>query len=201
MGTATRTKDYTFEDFCLLVQDGQKADLIDGVIYMASPDNMDANDLFVWLMRLLADIVEINDLGKVNGSRAAYRVNDRNSPEPDIAFIRRGRTNLVRRGFVNGPPDLAMEIVSPESVERDYETKRELYQDAGVAEYWIVDEVEQKVTLLRLAANGKYREIRPKKGELHSQVVPGFWIRPEWLWQNPLPKKVDVLKLLLQRLS
>jgi Uma2 family endonuclease len=201
MGTATRARDYTFEDFCLLVQDGQKADLIDGVIYMASPDNMDANDLFVWLMRLLADIVEINDLGKVNGSRAAYRVNDRNSPEPDIAFIRRGRTNLVRRGFVNGPPDLAMEIVSPESVERDYETKRELYQDAGVAEYWIVDEVEQKVTLLRLAANGKYRGIRPKKGELHSQVVPGFWIRPEWLWQNPLPKKVDVLKLLLQRLS
>jgi Uma2 family endonuclease len=201
MGTATRTKDYTFEDFCLLVQDGQKADLIDGVIYMASPDNMDANDLFVWLMRLLADVVELNDLGKVNGSRAAYRVNDRNSPEPDIAFIRRNRTNLVRRGFVNGAPDLAMEIVSPESVERDYETKRELYQDAGVEEYWIVDEVEQKVTLLRLAANGKYREIRPKKGELHSQVVPGFWIRPEWLWQNPLPKKVDVLKLLLQRLS
>ena len=96
MGPATRTQDYTFEDFCLLVQDGQKADLIDGVIYMASPDNMDANDLFVLLMRLLADIVEINDLGKVNGSRAAYRLNDRNSPEPDIAFIRRGRTNLVR---------------------------------------------------------------------------------------------------------
>jgi len=155
MGAATRTRDYTFEDFCLLVKDGQKADLIDGVIYMASPDNMDANDLFVWLIRLLADIVDINDLGKVNGSRAAYRVNDKNSPEPDIAFVRRNRTNLVRRGFVNGPPDLAMEIVSPESVERDYETKRELYQDAGVEEYWIVDEVEQKVTLLRLAANGK----------------------------------------------
>jgi Uma2 family endonuclease len=201
MGAATRTRDYTFEDFCLLVKDGQKADLIDGVIYMASPDNMDANDLFVWLIRLLADIVDINDLGKVNGSRAAYRVNDKNSPEPDIAFVRRNRTNLVRRGFVNGPPDLAMEIVSPESVERDYETKRELYQDAGVEEYWIVDEVEQKVTLLRLAANGKYREIRLKKGELHSQVVSGFWIRPEWLWQSPLPKKVDVLKLLLQRLS
>ena len=201
MGTVTRVKGYTFEEFCLLVQDGQKADLIDGVIYMASPDNMDANDLFVWLLRLLGDIVEIQDLGKVNGSRAAYRLNDANSPEPDVAFIRGDRTNLVRRGFVNGPPDLAIEIVSPESVARDYETKRDLYQDAGVQEYWIVDEVEQKVTLLRLAANGKYREVRPKKGELHSQVVPGFWIRPEWLWQDPLPKKVDVLKQLLQRLS
>ncbi len=201
MATETRTKGYTFEDFCILVKDGQKADLIDGVIHMASPDNMDANDLFVWLIRLLADIVEINDLGKVNGSRAAYRLNDENSPEPDIAFVRRGRTNLIRRGFVNGAPDLAMEIVSPESVERDYETKRDLYQEAGVEEYWIVDEIEQKVTLLRLASNGKYREVRPKREELHSRVVPGFWIRPEWLWQDPRPKKVEVLKLLLQRLS
>jgi Uma2 family endonuclease len=198
MGVQTRSKGYTFEDFCVLVKDGQKADLIDGVIHMASPDNMDANDLFVWLIRLLADIVEINDLGKVNGSRAAYRLNDENSPEPDIAFIRRDRTNLVRRGFVNGAPDLAIEIVSPESVVRDYETKRDLYQEAGVQEYWIVDEVQQKVTLLRLGADEKFREIRPRKGVLSSQVVHGFWIRPEWLWQNPLPKKVDVLALLLK---
>jgi Uma2 family endonuclease len=200
VGAERRTKGYSFDDFCALVKDGEKADLIGGVIYMASPDNMDANDLFVWLLRLLADIVEIKDLGKVNGSRAAYRVNQANSPEPDVAFIRRGRTNLVRRGFVNGPPDLAIEIVSPDSVERDYETKRDLYQDAGVQEYWIVDEVEHKVTLLRLAANGKYREVRSRRGELHSRVVPGFWLRPEWLWQRPLPKKTDVLALLLQRM-
>jgi Uma2 family endonuclease len=144
MGADRRTKGYTFDDFCALVKEGEKADLIEGVIYMASPDNIDANDLFVWLLRLLADIVENKDLGKVNGSRAAYRFNQANSPEPDVALIRRGRTNLVRRGFVNGPPDLAIEIVSPDSVERDYETKRDLYQDAGVQEYWIVDEVEEK---------------------------------------------------------
>jgi Uma2 family endonuclease len=201
MGTDTRTKGCTFKDFCVLMKDGQKADLIDGVIYVASPDNTDANDLFVLLLRLLGDVVELQELGKVNGSRVAYRLDDENSPEPDIAFIRAGRTNLIHRGFVNGPPDLAIEIVSPESVERDYETKRALYEQAGVREYWIVDEVERKITLLRLAANGRYREVRPKKGELHSQVVPGFWIRPEWLWQSPLPKKVDVLKLLLDRLS
>ena len=40
----------TFEDFCFLVKDGQKADLIDGVIYMASPDNLDANRLSKWLI-------------------------------------------------------------------------------------------------------------------------------------------------------
>lgn len=52
MATGTRIGCYTFEDFCALIPTGQKADLIDGVIYMASPDNTDA--LFMWLGRTAA---------------------------------------------------------------------------------------------------------------------------------------------------
>src|SRR6516165_10065172 len=171
MSLPTRTPALTFDDFCLLVKDGQKADLINGVIYMASPDNTDANDLFVWLLRLLGDFVEEKDLGKVYGSRVAFRLGESHGPEPDIAYVRKERLHLVRRGYVNGPPDLAVEIVSPESVERDYDDKRTQYQQAGVAEYWIIDEMEQKVTLLRLGRGRRYREVRPRSGELHSQVV------------------------------
>jgi Uma2 family endonuclease len=152
MNTATRPGVYTFEDFCWLVKDGQKADLINGVIYMASPDNWDANKLFVWLLRLLGDFVEERDLGEVCGSRVVFRLSEKESPEPDIGFVRKARLHLVQRGFVDGPPDLAIEIVSPESVDRDYGAKREQYRWARVPEYWIVDEVEQRFTLLRLTA-------------------------------------------------
>src|SRR5438132_61432 len=138
----------TFEDFCFLVKDDQKGDLIDGVVYLAPPETTDENDLFVWLICLIADFVDQKDLGKVYGSRVAFRLGEHQSPEPDIAFVRKDRLHLVQRGFVDGPPDLAVEIVSPESVERDYEKKRKQYQDAQVPEYWIVDEIEQKVTLL-----------------------------------------------------
>ncbi len=201
MATQTRAKGYTFEDFCILVKDGQKADLIDGVIHMASPDNTDANKLAVWLGGLIDLFVETRELGQVFASRVAFRIGDGNGPEPDIAFVRRDRLQLVRRGFVLGPPDLALEIVSPESVERDYETKRDQYRRAGVREYWLVDEIEERVTMLRLTAKRAYRELRPRKGVLTSEVLPGFWFRPEWLWQDPRPKKVELLKLLLQRLS
>jgi Uma2 family endonuclease len=197
MSTVTRSGSYTFDDFCLLVKDGQKADLIDGVIYMASPENTDANDLFVWLLGLIADFVEARELGKVYGSRVAFRLGERQAPEPDVAVVLKERAHLIKRGYVEGPPDLAVEIVSPESVERDYEKKRKQYEDAKVPEYWIVDEMEQKVTLLQLGARGKYREARPRKGVLHSAVLPGFWLRPEWLWQQPLPKKTEVLAMLL----
>jgi Uma2 family endonuclease len=199
MAIATRTKPYTFEEFCELVKDGQKADLIDGVIYMASPDNTDANDLFMWLGGLVYDFVEIKKLGRVFGSRVAFRLDETNGPEPDIGFVSKKKLSSVRRGRVNGPPDLAMEIVSPESVERDYEKKRLQYQQAGVREYWIIDETKQTITLLRLTGKGKYREVRPRKGEYHSQVLPGFWIRPEWLWQYPHLLKTEVLNLILSR--
>jgi Uma2 family endonuclease len=193
VSTAVRNKLYNFDEFCVLVPDGQKADLIQGVIYVASPDNLDASRLFTWLITLMYSFVQPKRLGQVYGSRAAFRLGPHDSPEPDIAFVRLNRLHLRRRGYFAGRPDLALEIVSPDSVERDYRSKRLQYQEAGVLEYWIVDEIKKKVTLLRLDRHGVYREIRLRKGLLHSEVLTGFWLRPEWLWQDPLPIVTDVL--------
>src|SRR5438105_2261853 len=125
MGTTTvRSGCFTYEDFCALVRDGQKADLIDGVIYMASPENVEANDLFFWLGTLMYLYVQTKKLGKIHGSRVACRLDDKNAPEPDILFVAEKNRGRVKRGGVEGPPDLAIEIVSPESVERDYDKKR-----------------------------------------------------------------------------
>jgi Uma2 family endonuclease len=199
MKTAKKTLSTSFEDFCFLVGDGQKADLIYGVIYMASPENTDAILLFMWLGGLIGLFVEALDLGEVFGSRVAMRLDERNGPEADILFVRKSRLHLVRRGHIAGPADLAMEIVSAESVQRDYLLKRQQYEPAGIKEYWIIDDMEQKVIPLWLGPNGKYRELRPKKGILHSRVLPGFWLRPEWLWQAPRPKKIKVLNEILAR--
>jgi Uma2 family endonuclease len=201
MKTATKAGPYTFEDFCVLVKDGDKADLIDGVIYMASPENWDAHQLYLWLSVIMDLFVEATDAGNVFGSRVALRLGDRNGPEPDVGFIRKARRHLIRKGYIAGPADLAMEIVSPESIERDYHQKRRQYQEAGIPEYWIVDPLKEKVTLLSLGRDGKYREVRPRQGELHSRVLPGFWLRPDWLWQKPRPKKTTVLQQLLARLT
>ncbi|HZV03527.1 MAG TPA: Uma2 family endonuclease [Gemmataceae bacterium] len=198
MGATTNGRALTFEDFYLLIKDGEKGDLIDGVIYMSSPENTDANSLFMWLGGLIHLFVEERELGEVFGSRVAFRMDEPQGPEPDIAFVRTERLHLVKRGYVEGPPDLAIEIVSPDSVDRDYVQKREQYRQAGVQEYWIVDEMEQRVVLLRLNAAGAYREVKPRKGALHSQVLYGFWLRPEWLWQEPRPKKATVLAEILK---
>jgi len=188
----------TFDDFCAIVKDDEKADLIDGVIYMASPDTTDANALFMWLGALMTYYVEEKDLGKVYGIRVAFRVDEHNGPEPDIAFVKKSRLERVGRGSVNGPPDLAVEIVSPDSVDRDYEKKRRLYERTGVAEYWIIDELEKKVTLLRVGETGVYQQVPPRSGILRSKVMKGFWLREAWLWQEKLPRPLKTLREIMK---
>ena len=197
MATATSVQGTTFDDFCLLIEDGQKADLINGVIHMSSPDTTEANQLATWLSGLLDFFVEARELGQLFASRVAFRLAEDQAPEPDIAFVCNARLHLVRRGFVAVPPDLAVEIVSPDSMERDYVHKREQYRQAGVPEYWIVDPLRQRFTLLKRTASGMYRGSRPHRGVLHSQAVPGFWLRPAWLWRQPRPKKAVVLTEIL----
>ena len=198
MGILSKVKTYTFEDFCLLIKDGEKGDLIDGVIYMSPSESTDENALLLFLMLLIGDFAEERELGLVFVSRVAFRLGKYQGPEPDIAFVRTDRLHLVERGYVDGAPDLAVEIVSPDSIERDYVLKREQYRQAGVPEYWIVDEMSQGVVLLKRSASGAYREVKPRNGVLHSQVLPGFWLRPEWLWQQPRPKKTMVLAEILK---
>lgn len=198
MAIAVEHRVWTFEEFCERIPEGLKADLIDGVIYVASPDNIEHNELNLWSAELLRRFLRKRKIkGRVFGFRIAFRLNGENGPEPDLAYVRPERVHLIRKTFIKGAPDWSLEIVSPDSVERDYQKKRLQYERAGVAEYWIVDPLEQRMTCYRLGANGKYKEIRSRDGKVHSQVIPGFWVKPAWFWQSPLPDEDEVLAEIL----
>ncbi len=189
MATATKVQGYTFEEFCFLIKEDQKADLINGVIYMSPPGTTDEAEVHGRLLRLLHVFAEEYDLGNIYSTRVAFRLAEDQGPEPDLSFVQKDRLHLLRRNYVDGPPDLAVEIVSPESVQRDYKMKWEQYRRAGVREYWIVDHLKQCLTMLRLTRGEAYRKVQPKNGLLWSQVLKGFWLRPEWLWQ---PRRLEI---------
>jgi Uma2 family endonuclease len=187
----------TVEEFVLRVQDGQKADLLDGVIYMASPDSPEAADLNVFLTILLGGFVGKRKLGKVYGPRSAFRLfpapDEHYAPEPDIAFVGQDRRHLWKGSVFHGPPDMALEIVSPDSIERDTVLKRDAYERAGVGEYWIVDLLQSQCTLLRL--QGKtYRQVQPSGSIFHSGVIEGFWLDADWLFADELPEPLSCLE-------
>jgi Uma2 family endonuclease len=187
----------TLEEFVLRVGDGQKADLLDGVIYMASPDSPEAADVNGFLHTLLNFFVRKRKLGKVYGPRSAFRLfpdsDESWAPEPDVAFVSEERTALWKGSLFQGPPDMAVEIVSTDSIDRDTITKRDAYERAGVKEYWIVDLLQSKCAFLRLE-RGAYREVGPAGTIFCSEVVQGFWLDTAWLFANELPPPDECLE-------
>jgi Uma2 family endonuclease len=138
----------TVDDFFALVPDGQKADLIDGVIYMASPDTK-RNDLICGFVRALIQLFsESKGLGLVFGSRFAFKLSDLRAPEPDVAFVANSRLHLVEENSMIGGPDIAIEVVSRESRHRDYFEKKVLYETAGTFEYWIIDLLQNRAEFI-----------------------------------------------------
>ena len=185
----------TVEQFFSFLADGQKADLIDGVIYMASPDSHRANKLTLFLARLFEGFAEARGIsGDVLFSRFAFRLSEFSAPEPDVAYVCPERVGLVEEGCMRGGPDIAVEVVSRESRHRDYDLKRRLYEEAGVAEYWIIDPIQKRVEFL-LLEEGRYQLAPLKQNRLfRSRALPGFWIDVDWLLADPLPPATRCLK-------
>jgi Uma2 family endonuclease len=83
--------------------------------------------------------------------------------QPDLSFISKERLDIIKR-VINGPVDLAVEVISLGSRTRDRIEKRDLYEQYGVKEYWIIDPEAQTVEVLYLES-GRY--------QLHMRCTPG----------------------------
>jgi len=193
-GSDALTDLITVEQFYALVEDGQKADLIDGVIYMASPDTLTQNELTGFLWNLMRLCCELKDMGRVFGSRFAFVLSPHSAPEPDVAFVRKERLHLVQEHGMEGGPDIAVEIVSRDSRHRDLVKKRRLYQEAGVSEYWLIDPLKKQALFLCLQA-GQYEPVPFEEGRIfRSAALPGFFLDVDWLFGSQPPKLQDTLR-------
>ena len=98
---------------------------------------------------------------------------------------------------MEGGPDIAVEIVSRDSKSRDYGEKRQLYESAGVTEYWIVDPIQRRVEFLRLV-DGTYEPVPLEDNRIfRTAVIPGFWLDVEWLLAKQVPRGYLCLKKIL----
>jgi Uma2 family endonuclease len=196
---ATRTPpaapgEYVTLDEFLSAYDGIAAEWVDGKVYPMAPVTNRHQNIVDFLGTLLRELVEETDAGIIRTSQLAMRI-DNSLRVPDILFLATEHLDRLTETYVDGPADFAVEVVSPESRARDRGEKFYLYEQAGVREFWLVDPLRDVVELHRLGASGTYQPVLPdENGTLASMVLQGFWLRPEWLWRDRLPKVKDVLR-------
>ena len=136
---------HTTEDIYALPE-GQRAELIDGQMYMMAPPNTNHQRLVMNLSAEIRDYIKKNH-GSCEVFPAPFAVflneDDTNYVEPDISVIC-DRDKLTDNGCA-GAPDWIIEIVSPSSTRMDYFVKLFKYRTAGVREYWIVNPMKKTV--------------------------------------------------------
>lgn len=179
-----------FADWC---PNELRAEWVDGRVILLSPSNVEHDELSVWLIRLVGDYVDAHDLGAIYQNIFARFSGQRRRRVPDVMFVATDRLNLLKETYLDGAPDLLIEIVSPDSQSRDRREKYIEYEKAGVREYWIVDPFSKTIEVSRLDRK-KFRRIEETDGMIASSVLRGFRLKTAQLWQKPLPKVSAVLK-------
>ncbi|MCI9186142.1 MAG: Uma2 family endonuclease [Oscillospiraceae bacterium] len=191
MALPLKKESYTFAD-CLTWPENERIELIDGEAVMMSLPSTVHQKISGELFRQLANFLEGK---KCEVFSAPFGVRlfekDGDSPEnvdtmvePDISVIC-DRDKLDRHGC-KGAPDLIVEILSPSTQRRDRLIKLELYQRAGVREYWLVSPEEQTVQVL-LFTNGLLlpRELYKKGDVAKVNVLEGCFLELEKVFPGP----------------
>ncbi len=164
-----------------------------GVVIMTSPASNEHQDIARFLTTILSIYVETRKLGVIRPAPFQMKLPG-SGREPDLLFVATEHLERLKATYLDGPADLVVEIVSPESVGRDRGEKFYEYERGGVSEYWLVDPLRRRFEAYHLDEQGFYRSLfSGAEGRYDSQVLTGFWLRVEWLWQEPLPVVEDVL--------
>lgn len=165
----------TSEDLWKIVADGSRYELSKGELLPMTPVGMEHGGVVINIGRLLGAHVTGKRLGLV-GTEIGFRLtrNPDTVRAPDVAFVARERLPKegVPKKFAEFPPDLAVEVLSPEDTASEVLRKVEEYLTAGVRLVWVVDPATQTVTVYRSLQDVK---ILTTEQELDGgEVLPAF---------------------------
>ncbi len=180
----------SYEEFLAWSGEDTHAEWEDGEVIVFMPPKDRHQDLVRFLAVLMDLFVQFYRLGTVRFAPFEMKLGpDGPSREPDILFVAAEHAGRLTEERLEGPADLVVEVVSEESAARDRVTKFHEYQQAGVREYWVIDSRPGRHDAhFWVLEEGSYRPGHVDQNGLYrSAVLPGFWLRLQWLQAEQLP--------------
>jgi len=123
--------------------EGTLAQLINNQIYMSPAPTTTHQIVLMEIADLLFNYVKENKLGRVLPAPVDVYFNRKNAFQPDIIFIANDNMQHLKENGFYGAPDLVIEILSPATWRFDKEDKKDIYEQSGVKEYWMIDPIDK----------------------------------------------------------
>lgn len=171
----TTTKKQTYRDYERLPE-GAPYQLIDGELIMTPSPLFSHQDLVLKIAVVLKAYVDKKNAGIVIISPMDVYLAETEVYQPDIIFISNDKKEIIK-DRVHGVPDLVVEVLSPSNAYFDLVHKKNVYEAAGVKEYWIVDPQEKTIEVYE-NVEGQFRLHAKTKqtGTIGSKLIDGFTI-------------------------
>jgi Uma2 family endonuclease len=173
---ATATKKLTYADYAKLPDDGCRHEIIEGEEFVTPAPNADHQDVVLNIASLLKAHVAAQKLGRVFVAPFDVLLSRHDVVQPDVLFVSKRRASIITKAHVKGAPDLVVEVVSPTSVSIDRVRKLNLYERAGVREYWIVDSAAEALEIHEFGSVRRTRIVRDFD-TFASALLPGVKLK------------------------
>jgi Uma2 family endonuclease len=175
----------------------KKAELVEGIVYMASPLRFETHaethaDLLIWLGNY-----KIATPGVRLGDNPTVRLDIDNEPQPDAVLLIDascgGQSRLSDDGYIEGAPELVVEIAAS-TASIDLRDKKRVYRRNGVKEYLVWQVMEERFDWFRMQ-DGEYISVAPDaEGIIRSQVFPGLWLAVKALLAGDMVQVIATLQ-------
>lgn len=180
------TTKMTAGQFLMLGEDppGVRLELVNGEVAVSPSPTPDHSYVVVNLITMLNNYILDRDLGELHHDVDTV-LDQFNVRRPDVLYFSHARTHFIGKKAMEGPPDLAVEVISPSSIEVDREDKFAQYREAGVGFYWIIDPATKTIDAWELRGKD-FAHIAHEEGEAVVKLPPfaGLEIPLSRLWRK-----------------
>ncbi len=169
---------WTFDDWLNLPDDGFRYEVIDGELFMSPPPTIEHQNAVSSLLANMRNYARQGNLGIVLTAPVGVRLQEWEvTVQPDILFVAKEREHIIKDDYIEGAPDLVIEVLSPSNWMIDRGRKQVTYRRAGVREYWLVDYRARSVDVLVLEDSEYVQRGHYEDGDITpSETLKGFSI-------------------------
>ena len=173
----------TYEDYAALPDDGRRYELHEGELSVTPAPGPVHQATLRNLVVILHGHVSARGLGEVLPAPLDCILDDATIVQPDIVYIETARRSVVSNRGIEGPPTLAVEIISPSTAGIDRRRKLQLYARYAVPYYWIIDPPAKTIEAYKLTP-GAYREAGTLSGTSAVSLSPfaDLMLDPREIW-------------------